>query len=46
MADKVTLTIDGHTIQVPAGTTILKAAETLGELITNICYPDHCTANG
>ena len=31
MADDVTLTIDGHTVQVPAGTTILKAAEKLGE---------------
>ena len=46
MADKVTLTIDGHTVQVPAGTTILKAAETLGEQIPTICYHDHCTANG
>jgi NADH dehydrogenase/NADH:ubiquinone oxidoreductase subunit G len=31
---------------VPAGTTILKAAETLGEQIPTICYHDHCTANG
>ncbi len=46
MADKVTLTIDGQTIQVPPGTTILKAAETLGEQIPTICYHDHCTANG
>ena len=46
MADQVTLTIDGHTVKVPAGTTILKAAETLGEQIPTICYHDHCTANG
>lgn len=46
MAAKVTLTIDGRTLQVPAGTTILKAAETLGEQIPTICYHDHCTANG
>ena len=46
MADKVTLTIDGRTVQVPPGTTILKAAETLGEQIPTICYHDHCTANG
>jgi NADH dehydrogenase/NADH:ubiquinone oxidoreductase subunit G len=46
MADEVTLTIDGHTVTVPAGTTILKAAETLGEPIPTICYHEACTANG
>jgi NADH dehydrogenase/NADH:ubiquinone oxidoreductase subunit G len=46
MADQVTLTIDGHTVQVPAGTTILKATEMLGEQIPTICFHDHCTANG
>jgi NADH dehydrogenase/NADH:ubiquinone oxidoreductase subunit G len=46
MTDNVTLTIDGHTVQVPPGTTILKAAETIGEQIPTICYHDHCTANG
>ena len=45
MAD-VTLTIDGATVTVPAGTTILKAAEQLGRHIPTICYHDHCTANG
>jgi len=45
MAD-VTLTIDGASITVPAGTTILKAAEQLGQQIPTICYHDHCTANG
>lgn len=46
MADEVTLTIDGHSVRVPAGTTILKAAEKLGEAIPTICYHDHTTANG
>jgi NADH dehydrogenase/NADH:ubiquinone oxidoreductase subunit G len=42
----VTLTIDGNSVTVPAGTTILKAAEQLGRSIPTICYHDHCTANG
>jgi NADH dehydrogenase/NADH:ubiquinone oxidoreductase subunit G len=42
----VALTIDGDTVTVPAGTTILKAAEQLGRTIPTICYHDHCTANG
>lgn len=46
MADDVTLTIDGHVVQVPDGTTILKAAEKLGEKVPTICYHDHTTANG
>ena len=45
MAD-VTLTINDDSIAVPAGTTILKAAEKLGGKIPTICYHDHCTANG
>ena len=45
MAD-VTLTIDGSSVTVPAGTTILKAAEHLGRHVPTICYHDHCTANG
>jgi len=45
MAD-VTLTIDGISVTVPAGTTILKAAEKLGRPVPTICYHDHCTANG
>jgi NADH dehydrogenase/NADH:ubiquinone oxidoreductase subunit G len=31
---------------VPAGATILKAAEQLGETVPTICYHDHTTANG
>ncbi|MGW8226037.1 MAG: 2Fe-2S iron-sulfur cluster-binding protein, partial [Anaerolineales bacterium] len=46
MDDKVNLTIDGHTVQVPPGTTILKAAEQLGQEVPTICYHDHTTANG
>jgi NADH dehydrogenase/NADH:ubiquinone oxidoreductase subunit G len=42
----VTLTIDGETVTVPAGTTILKAAEQLDRPVPTICYHDHCTANG
>jgi NADH dehydrogenase/NADH:ubiquinone oxidoreductase subunit G len=45
MAD-VTLTIDGAPVAVSPGTTILKAAETLGRQVPTICYHDHCTANG
>ena len=43
---EVTLTIDGTTVAVPEGTTLLKAAESLGVQIPSICYHDHCTANG
>src|SRR5215471_11288627 len=42
----VTLTIDGASVTVPAGTTILKAAEKLGRRVPTICYHDHCTPNG
>ena len=45
MAD-VTLTIDSASVTVPAGTTILKAAEKLGRRVPTICYHEHCTANG
>lgn len=46
MTDDITLTIDGNAVQVPAGTTILRAAEKLGEKVPTICYHDHTTANG
>jgi NADH dehydrogenase/NADH:ubiquinone oxidoreductase subunit G len=42
----VTLTIDGATVVVPPGTTILKAAEKLGREVPTICYHDYCTPNG
>jgi NADH dehydrogenase/NADH:ubiquinone oxidoreductase subunit G len=41
----VTLTIDGQTVTVPAGTTLLKAAEQVGADVPTICYHEHCTAN-
>lgn len=46
MHETVTLMIDGQEVTVPAGTTILKAAEQIGEKIPTICYHDHCTPNG
>jgi NADH dehydrogenase/NADH:ubiquinone oxidoreductase subunit G len=45
MAD-ITLTIDGASVAVSAGMTILKAAQQLDRQIPTICYHDHCTANG
>ena len=44
-ANPITLSIDGHAVTIPAGTTILKAAQQLGEKIPTICYHEHCTAN-
>lgn len=43
---EVTLSIDGQTVTVPAGTTILNAAAKLGASVPTICYHEHCTANG
>lgn len=40
-----TLTIDGQAVTVPAGTTILKAAQEAGIDVPTICYHEHCTAN-
>jgi NADH dehydrogenase/NADH:ubiquinone oxidoreductase subunit G len=45
MPNDVALTIDGQTVTVPAGTTILQAAQQLGAKIPTICYHDYCTAN-
>lgn len=42
---EVTLTIDGQVVTVPAGTTILRAAEQQGTKIPTICFHEHCTAN-
>lgn len=46
MSDHVTLTINGQTVTVPAGMTILDAARQLGIDIPVICYHPHLTANG
>lgn len=42
----VTLTIDGHEVTVPEGTTILDAAHELGVDVPVICYHDATTSNG
>lgn len=44
--DQITLTIDGQAVTVPAGTTLLQAAATLGVDIPTVCYHPHLTANG
>ncbi len=41
----VTLTIDDREVSVPAGTSILKAAQQVESDIPTICYHEHCTAN-
>ena len=46
MTDQVTLTIDGREVTVPAGTTILNAAASVGITIPAVCYHPHLTANG
>ena len=38
MADLVHLTIDGHDVAVPKGTTILQAAKTIGSEVPHYCY--------
>ncbi|MCB9135309.1 MAG: (2Fe-2S)-binding protein [Anaerolineales bacterium] len=42
----VTLTINGQSVTVPTGTTILDAAAQIGIEIPVICYHPHLTANG
>jgi NADP-reducing hydrogenase subunit HndD len=42
--DKVTLTIDGQSITVSSGTTILQAAAQLNKTVPTICYHEHFTA--
>ena len=46
MTELVTLTIDGHEVTVPAGTTVLNAAASVGITIPVVCYHPHLTANG
>ncbi len=46
MGHSITLTIDDHPVVAPAGTTILKAAQSIGIEIPTICYHEHCTSNG
>jgi len=42
----VTLTIDGQTVTVPAGTSIMRAAKTLGTTIPKLCATDSMEAFG
>ena len=42
---EVTLIIDGQSVTVPQGTSLLKAAAGVGAVVPTICYHDHCTAN-
>ena len=46
MNETVMLTIDGQSVTVEAGTTIHKAAGSIGIEVPTICYHDHCTSNG
>jgi NADH dehydrogenase/NADH:ubiquinone oxidoreductase subunit G len=46
MSDSLSLTIDGMSITVPPGTTILAAARQAGIEIPVLCYFEHTTANG
>lgn len=45
MPDEITLTIDGQTVTVAPGTTILQAAQSLGIEIPTVCYHEACTPN-
>jgi len=42
---EITLSIDGHSVTVPSGMTILKAAQQIGIVIPTICYHDYTTSN-
>lgn len=45
MTTPVSLTIDDKPLTVPAGTTLLQAAQLAGGAVPTICYHEHCTAN-
>jgi NADH dehydrogenase/NADH:ubiquinone oxidoreductase subunit G len=46
MADEITLSIDGQTVTVPSGITILDAARSAGIDIPVICYHEATSSNG
>ena len=46
MSETVTLVIDGHSITIESGSTILEAAKLAGIDIPVICYHENLTANG
>ncbi|CDK98969.1 Putative formate dehydrogenase [Magnetospirillum gryphiswaldense MSR-1 v2] len=45
-AASVSVTIDGHTISVPAGTSVMRAAAQAGIMIPKLCATDHLEAFG
>lgn len=45
MPEFISLTINDQPVSVPPGTTIHKAAASIGVTIPTICYHDYCTAN-
>ena len=46
MINNITLTIDGESVTVPEGTTLLEAAGQCGADVPTICYHEHCTSYG
>ncbi len=46
MPEDIHLKINGQAVSAPAGSTILKAASSVGVEIPTICYHDYCTSNG
>jgi len=46
MTEEITLTIDGKSVTVPSGTTILQAARSAGIEIPVICYHEAISSNG
>ena len=46
MGEQVRLTIDGREVEVPKGTTVLKAAESLGIEIPHLCYLEGLAPGG
>jgi len=44
--DSITFTLDGQTVTVPAGATLLEAARQAGQDVPVICYHDATTSNG
>jgi NADH dehydrogenase/NADH:ubiquinone oxidoreductase subunit G len=45
MAEKISLAIDGHTVEVESGTTLLEASKQIGINIPTICYHEATTSN-
>lgn len=45
MSDRVTLQIDGQSIEVPSDTSLLKAAQLAGSPVPTICFHESCNSN-